>query len=274
MVKDAIKTAKYFSRKINAHKVGAYSAEGAFFMMFSIFPFIILLLSMVRFLPFDQEQITAFTAGIMPDEVDNFFSGLVREITDNTSNTITLVSAGVLLWSASKGVYSIIGGLNSVFEEREARHFAKVRLLSIIYTLSFIVIIALTFVLLVFGNRIADIYERTLTSDSPLFFVLMSLRYLIGFCLLVMFFSTIYTALPSGKQRFLRQLPGAMVASVGWVAFSVFFSFYIDNFSNYTTLYGSLTAVILLMLWLYSCMYILFFGAEINLYYKRKILGE
>ena len=65
--------------------------------------------------------------------------------------------------------------------------------------------------------------------------------------------------------------PGAMIASVGWIAYSVLFAFYIDNFSNYAPLYGSLTAVILLMLWLYSCMYILFLGAEINLYYIRKI---
>lgn len=274
MLNDILKTIRYFSRKISAHKVGAYSAEGAFFMMFSIFPFIILLLSMVRFLPFDQEQLTAFTSGIMPDEVDNFFSNLVNEIKNNSSNTVTIVSAGVLLWSASKGVFSIIGGLNSVFEEREARHFIKVRFLSLLYTLSFIVILAVTLVLLVFGNSIELLIERNFAASPATVFVILSLRYLIGFCLLVLFFSVIYTALPSGNKRFMQQLPGAILSSVGWIAFSVFFSFYIDNFANYATLYGSLTAVILLMLWLYSCMYILFFGAEINLYYKKKILKQ
>jgi membrane protein len=243
-------------------------------MMFSIFPFIILLLSMVRFLPFEQEQILSFTAGIMPDEVDNFFSGIVIELRNNTNNTITFVSAAVLLWSASKGVYSVIGGLNSVFEQREGRHFIRVRLLSILYTLAFVIIITVTLTLLVFGNRIISLTERNFSSYYALIFIVMSLRYLIGFCFLVLFFNIIYKALPSGKHRFFTQLPGAVVAAVGWIAFSVFFSFYIDNFSNYTTLYGSLTAVVLLMLWLYFCMYILFFGAEINLYYKKRILGE
>lgn len=274
MIKQLFRTIKYFTRKISAHKVGAYSAEGAFFMMFSIFPFIILLLSMVRFLPFEQEQILSFTAGIMPDEVDNFFSGIVIELRNNTNNTITFVSAAVLLWSASKGVYSVIGGLNSVFEQREGRHFIRVRLLSILYTLAFVIIITVTLTLLVFGNRIISLTERNFSSYYALIFIVMSLRYLIGFCFLVLFFNIIYKALPSGKHRFFTQLPGAVVAAVGWIAFSVFFSFYIDNFSNYTTLYGSLTAVVLLMLWLYFCMYILFFGAEINLYYKKRILGE
>ncbi|HAN21235.1 MAG: hypothetical protein A2Y15_06650 [Clostridiales bacterium GWF2_36_10] len=130
-----------------------------------------------------------------------------------------------------------------------------------------------TFVLLVFGNRIIEMTEENFPYAAVVF-IIMSLRYLIGFCLLVFFFTIIYRALPSGKQRFSHQLPGAIIASVGWIAFSLMFSFYIDNFSNYATVYGSLTAVVLLMLWLYSCMYILFFGAEINLYYYRKILGK
>lgn len=273
MVRKLFSVIKYFTRKIDAHKVGAFSAEGAFFIMISVFPFIILLLSLVRFLPFDQPQLIGFITKVMPVEVNNFFKDFIGEITTNTTNTITIVSSGGLLWAASKGVFSIIGGLNSIFEERENRSYFKVKFLSIFYTLSFVIMIAVTFVLLVFGNRIIALTEKNFPYAAVVF-IIMSLRYLIGFCLLIFFFTTIYKVLPSGKQRFSHQLPGAIVASVGWIGFSFIFSFYIDNFSNYATIYGSLTAVVLLMLWLYSCMYILFFGAEINLYYYRKILGK
>lgn len=274
MIKKIYRTIKYFSRKISAHKVGTYSAEGAFFLMLSIFPFIILLLSLVRFLPFKMEQLLSFTNRIMPDAVDILFSNFVREIKSNTNNAVTIISAFGMLWASSKGVYSVIGGLNSVFEERESRHFFKVRFLSIFYTLSFVIIILFTFLLLVFGNRILALTEKNYSAYSALIFVIMSLRYLIGFCLLVFFFTFIYKYLPCGNRKFFYQLPGSIIASVGWIAYSLIFSFYIDNFSNYSTLYGSLTAVVLLMLWLYSCMYILFFGAEINLYYQRKIVGK
>lgn len=273
MIKKIFSIIKYFSRKIDAHKMDAYSAEGAFYMVISIFPFIILLLSLVRFLPFEQNQLFNFVAGMLPDEVDKFLENFISQITTNTTNTITIISAAGLLWSASKGVYSVIGGLNSTFEERETRSYFKVKFLSLFYTLSFIVMILVTLIFIVFGNRIVALAENKFPYAAVIF-IFMSLRYLIGFCFLVFFFIIIYKFLPDGKRRFAQLLPGAIVASVGWIAFSYIFSFYIDNFSNYATIYGSLTAVVLLMLWLYSCMYILFFGGELNLYYMRKILGK
>lgn len=271
MFKKLISLIKYFARKIDAHKMGAYSAEGAFYMTISIFPFIILLLSLVRFLPFEHEQMFNFMAGMLPDEVDKFLEDFIDGITTNTSNTITIISAAGLLWSSSKGVYSVIGGLNSINEVRETRNYFKVKFLSLFYTLSFILTIVITFVLLVFGNRIV-VFAESKFPYTAVIFILMSLRYLIGFCLLILFFSFIYKFLPAKKQRFSKQMPGAIVASVGWIAFSIIFSFYIDNFSSYATVYGSLTAVVLLMLWLYSCMSILFLGGEINLYYFKKIV--
>lgn len=273
MIKKIINIIKYFARKIDAHKVGAYSAEGAFYMTISIFPFIILLLSLVRFLPFEHAQMFFFMSDLLPDEVDKFLGDFIKNITAITSNTITIISAAGLLWSASKGVYSVIGGLNSINEIRETRNYFKVKFLSLFYTLSFVLIILITFILLVFGNRIVAFAESKFPYTAVIF-ILMSLRYLIGFCLLVFFFSYIYKFLPAKKHRFSSQMPGAIVASVGWIAFSIIFSFYIDNFSDYATIYGSLTAIVLLMLWLYSCMYILFIGGEINLYYSRKILNN
>jgi len=274
MIKKLFNTFKYFSRKISAHKVGAYSAQCAFFLMLSIFPFIILLLSLVRFLPFSHEEILGYTEEIMPSAINSLISDFVKEIRTSSNNAITVISAGTTLWAASKGIYSIIGGLNSVFEERESRHFIKVRFLALFYTLSFIIMILLTFVMLVLGKSIVEWTQNNFPSFYALIFAIIFLRFFIGFCVLVLFFTTIYDTLASGKRKFFNQLPGAIVAAAGWIAYSLLFSFYIDNFSNYTTIYGSLTAVVLLMLWLYSCMYILFFGAEINLYYQRKVLGK
>lgn len=270
MFRKIYSTIKYFSRKMSAHKIGAYSAEGAFYIILSIFPFIILLLSLIRFLPFRESEILNFTKGVLPAAVHDLFSKFVDDL-DSTNNAVTIISAATLLWSASKGVYSVIGGLNSVFEERETRSYFKVRFLAVFYTLSFMLTILLTFILLVLGNSIAEFIDKKFSNLSALAFFTMSFRYFIGFCLLVMFFVFIYKFLACGKRRLSDQLPGAMIASVGWIAYSMLFSFYIDNFSNYAPLYGSLTAVVLLMLWLYACMYILFLGAEINLYYARKI---
>jgi membrane protein len=271
MLKKLYRIIEYFSRKMSAHKIGAYSAEGAFYIILSVFPFIILLLSLIRFLPFNQSEILSYTKGVLPAAVSDLFGNFIHDL-QNTNNAITIISALTLLWSASKGVFSIIGGLNSVFEERETRNYFKVRFLAVFYTLSFIITLLLTFILLVLGNSIGDFIIKKYPNFSALTFFTLSFRYLIGFCLLVMFFVVVYKFLAAGKRRLMYQLPGAIIAAAGWIVYSLVFSFYIDNFSDYAPLYGSLTAVILLMLWLYSCMYILFLGAEINLFYVRKIV--
>jgi membrane protein len=99
-------------------------------------------------------------------------------------------------------------------------------------------------------------------------------RYVISFRTMLLFiltlcFAMLYTYVPEKKQQFLKQVPGAIFSTLGWIGFSFAFSIYFSNFSNYSVMYGSLTAIVLLMLWLYSCISILFFGAEINYYYSE-----
>ncbi|MDE7298682.1 MAG: YihY/virulence factor BrkB family protein [Lachnospiraceae bacterium] len=95
-----------------------------------------------------------------------------------------------------------------------------------------------------------------------------------GFSLMILFFSLMYMTVPSRKSSFFAELPGAIITSAGWLGFSYLFSFYIDNFSNYSATYGSLTAVVLCMLWFYSCMYIMFIGAEINQVLSNPVIHE
>jgi membrane protein len=104
--------------------------------------------------------------------------------------------------------------------------------------------------------------------------VIISLRTIVGLTTLLVFFLIIYIVIPNRKTKLLNELPGAMVCSAGWMGFSYAFSYYIDNFSNYASTYGSLTAVVLFMLWMYFCMYLLFIGAEVNLLFENKALMQ
>ncbi|MCR5837688.1 MAG: YihY/virulence factor BrkB family protein, partial [Lachnospiraceae bacterium] len=118
---------------------------------------------------------------------------------------------------------------------------------------------------LVFGN---SIYKSLMIRYPVLdffnrFYTLA--RYLIVFIILTLFFISIYK-MGNRLYSFTDMLPGALFTSLGWMIYSYFFSIYIDNFSNYSYIYGSLTAIIFIMLWMYFCMYIMFIGAEINLY--------
>ena len=138
------------------------------------------------------------------------------------------------------------------------------RLISLFYTLVLPVIFLLCLTVLVFGTSIFKMIERSFPIALQGAFIVMSLRSITAFSVLTLFFAFTYTFVPKRKGRFLWQLPGSALASIGWIAFSQLFAFYYENIANYSYLYGSLSTLVFFMLWLFFCIYILFVGAEIN----------
>lgn len=256
---------RYFARKMNAHRVGACAAQVAYFMMFATVPLLILVFSMTRLFSLSAEEFFGIFSRMFPSLVGGMFDELVQSIFESSSSVMASFSALVVIWSSSKGVYYIIGGLNSVFEIKESRSLVRLRILSVAYTLAFILILVATLLLMVFGGFIAELVMSRFPAMEGIISLLSSLRFVIGLLLLTFFFALLFKVLPDRTTKFSAQLPGAVLAAVGWVLFSFFFSFYVNNFSNYANIYGSLAAIIVYMLWLYICMFILFFGAELNL---------
>lgn len=260
---------RYFIRKIDAHRLDAYAAQVAFFVLLAAVPLLILMFSLTSFLSISETEFLDELELIFPSLVGGLFEGLVYNVFENGSSFTTLFSIVALLWLASRAVYYIIGGLNSVFEAKETRGFIRLRALSIFYTIAFLIILVAALLLMVFGTFIADITVKQFPALSGMVDVISSMRFVIGLLLLTFFFALVFKVLPNRKTSFSSQLPGAVIAAVGWVLFSFIFSFYVDNFSNYANIYGSLTAIVVFMLWLYICMYILFCGAELNLLVEK-----
>lgn len=265
------KGVRYIGRKISANRMGAYSAQTAFFMFLSLIPLIMLLLTLISNFGTTSDEIMENIGDFAPSILMKFFNAYLDQIIDVGNLSLTIVSAVVLLWSASRGVFAIIGGLNSVYEVKDNRNVLLVRMLAVLYTIAFIGIVLLALLIMVFGNTIGEYIYGVFTDLKGLVYIISSLRFIIGFVLLVLFFMLVYKTLPGEKRRFAEQIPGAVISSAGWVAFSILFSFYIDNFSSYANIYGSLTIIIVLMLWLYGCMYIMFFGAQINYILMTKL---
>lgn len=255
---------RYLTRKASASKISAYSAQTAFFMFLSLVPLVMLSLSLLKQLGSSESDVASVADQFAPGVVSSFFDIYMDEIMDDSKLSLTIVSALVLLWSASKGVFAIIGGMNSVYEIKESRNYFLIRAIAMFYTVAFIVILIGALILMVFNDKFNDLLYSFFPHLTGLVYIISSLRFIIGFIALVLFFSLLYKALPSGKQRFSDQIPGAVISSAGWVGFSIIFSFFVENFSNYANIYGSLTAIIVLMLWLYICMYIMFLGAQVN----------
>jgi membrane protein len=271
MVKSTFRLIGLLSRKIRDDHVAAFSAQAAFFIIISFFPFIMLLLSIVKYFPIEEENMFRLISQAFPTTVNSLIESIISEIYRVAAST-TLISATIVstLWSAGKGFLAIMKGLNSVYEINETRHGLLLRAMAALYTLIFAIMVITTMLLFVFGNRLYFWIEQRFPVIEDTAFLIISLRTIVGLITLIIFFLIIYIVIPNRKTKLMHELPGAMICAAGWMGFSYAFSYYIDNFSNYASMYGSLTAIVLFMLWLYFCMYLLFLGAEFNLLFENK----
>ncbi len=272
-IKSAFMEGSRFVKKLGEDAVGAYAAQSAFFIILSFFPFIMLLLTLLQYLPFSQQQLSHFTLGFLPSDVDRLVQSVIGELYSKASGTVISLTAIVALWSAAKGIMALTKGFNAVYDIPETRGYFRLRLRAMLYTLAFVVILIVTLGFLVFGSSIYHWLIERIPSKLDMALRIISLRSLVGFVLLAVFFLLMYLFLPNRRSRIRDELPGAMVSAAGWLVFSYIYSYYIEHIGNFSYLYGSLTAVVLLILWLYFCMYILFFGAELNVFLKQRLGG-
>lgn len=225
-------------RRISVLRVNLYAANASFFMVLAVFPGLLLLLGLLRYTPLEVERLGELLAGFLPEALAEGAEELILLTYDNTSGLTLGLSAVTTLWSASRGIFGMITGLNAVYEVEENRSWFHVRLLSVVYTFAFLLVLLLTLIFHAFGMGLL--------------------------VLQTMIFTAMYMVLPSGQNRFLDALPGALLASSGWLVFSDLYSIYVTNFAHLSNVYGSVYAVALSMLWLYFCMDIVFYGGVLN----------
>lgn len=259
---------EHFIYKVKHDFVNAFSAQAALFIMISLFPITMTLLNLIQFIPVTKTDFLRVVLEILPVSFSSLAVSIIEDLYQKSSGTLLSLSALFTIWSASRGTLAIIYGLNAVYDIEEKRNYLILRLISCFYTIGFIVMILFTLMLLVFGNSLYSTLAVHLPVLNALAGAFISMRTLLALVVLVCFFGFIYTVLPSHQTSFFRQLPGALFSAAGWMTFSLFFSIYIDNFSDYSYMYGSLATIVLLMLWLYFCMYILFLGGEINAFFE------
>ena len=259
---------------VSSHHTGAYAAQAAYFFVLSMIPIILLLLTMVQFTSLTKDYIMNAVLQAFPTTVEGLIESIVDQVYSQ-SGTIIPITVLVALWSAGRVVLSITNGLNCVYESRETRNYIYLRIRASLYTVIFLVAIILSLVLSVFGNRIAVMLNQHFPVLLRMIDVLIRGRTLITLGILTLFWDTVYKYLPNrkniGKTTMKKQLPGAIFTACAWQVISFIFSIYLDIFTGFTTMYGSLTMIILIMLWLYMCMYVILLGGEVNALLQRAI---
>ena len=273
-LRDILEKALQIPGEITEDHVGAYAAQSAYFFMLCMIPIILLFLTMVQFTPITKADVMTAVIQVFPSSVDSMITSIVNQVY-NQSTGIIPVTLIVTLWSAGKGVLAMTTGLNCIFDCRETRNYVLLRIRATLYTIMFIVVILLLLVLSVFGNSLNLFVLEHVPFMSGIADWLIEARTIISPAVLVVFCLLIYTFLPNRKAKMLRQLPGAAFAALGWMIVSWIFSVYLDIFKGFSSMYGSLTTIVLIMLWMYFCMYSILLGGEVNvLLYQYNIFKQ
>lgn len=266
-----LKSLDGFFKRIQQDHVSAYAAQGAYFILLSFIPCLLLLVTLVRYTPITQEMILEGIFQFVPENggIRDLIAGIVQEVYTKSAAVVP-ISAVFTLWSAGKGIQALTNGLNSIYHVRETRFYLFNRLRSAFYTLMLLLALVSTLILLVFGNSIQRKLEVHIPVIARLTSMVISMRTGIALVVLAIFFLVLYKVVPNRKASFKSQIPGAVISAVAWSLFSLGFSFYLDYFDGMSNMYGSLTTIMLVMLWMYFCMCIVLIGAEINAYFEDK----
>lgn len=267
VIRKTIKLVSGFMEAMRDDHVGAYAAQTAYFIMLSFFPFVILLVSLIRYTSITPADVYRAAQGIFPDSMDTFILSLINEVYSKTAVTVS-VSAIVAAWSAGKGFLALMRGMNTIYNVEERRNYVILRLRSALYTVIFVIAIILSLVVLVFGNSIHEAAMEHYPFISVITGMVVRLKGIVGILFLSAVFMVMYRFVPNRKARLFSQAPGAVFSAVCWYVFSIVFSLYVEYSPGLSNIYGSLTTIVLVMLWLYACMYIILLGAEINSYFE------
>jgi membrane protein len=251
-------------RETNEDKILGHAAELAYYFLLALFPMLIFLTSLVGFLPSLREAIFTALARFVPGDAMRLMSDTLSDATRHRGGG--LISFGVLgaLWAASGGVAAVMGTLNAAYDAREERSIWKVRLIAVCLTITLALLVVGGTALVMFGDRLAAWLSAQLGMGTALTVVWSAVHYLGGGALLFLGLELIYYFGPNVEQGWKWVTPGAVFAVVSMVVASLLFSLYLRFAPDYSATYGSLGAVVVLMLWLYLMGAVILIGGEIN----------
>ncbi|MGE7765248.1 YihY/virulence factor BrkB family protein [Peribacillus sp. NPDC096540] len=266
----SIKFSKQLIKEIKEDRVTGLAAEQAYYYLLALFPLLILLLSILPYLNIDIQTAMDTTKTFMPAEtVEVIEENIINILSERNGGLLTFGFLGTL-WSASNGMNAFIHSMNIAYDVEETRNFIKARFISIILTLGLVVAFIVMLGLPVFGKVIIDLLQQVISLPEEMQSLFSLLRWGIAVVVISLVLTFLYHFAPNKSFPIKHVIPGAVTATVLWLGISLGFSFYVSNFANYSSTYGSLGGVIILMLWLYLSGLIFVIGGEINAILHRQ----
>ncbi|MBO4213909.1 MAG: YihY/virulence factor BrkB family protein [Lachnospiraceae bacterium] len=277
-MKSIIRFIKKILGELRNDRVGAYAAQTAFFLFLSVIPYFIFLITLVKFTPLTENSVTRYIENYMPEYIAPVLVPIINEIYASAVSVMTISIIGAI-WASAKGIHSMTDGLNSVYGYHEKRNFFILRFRAILYTFIFTILTMLGIISAMYGRRVKKLIRENVsffdnvTLRFKLFKTALDFRYILFFIILSIIFVLILKFLPSRKRKFKYMVVPAILAALCWTLLSWGISVYINYFGGFS-MYGSMMALMLAIIWIYFGMYILFIAAELDSMYSERIFLE
>lgn len=262
--------AVHLLRHVRGLDIPLYAANAGFFIVLSVFPALVLILSLLRYTGLQVSSLVELLSSFLPEPLMPTVEELVLNTYENSTGALVGISAVTAIWSASKGVYGLLTGLNRVYGVEEDRGWLYTRLISVLYTFVFLGLLPLTLVVHVFGGTLLELVPITRYRLLRFLSGIGKFQFLLLLPVQTGVFMLLFAFLPNGRNKLRDTVPGAVLASLGWMVLSELFSVYVVNFASLSSIYGSVYTLALVMLWLYLCMSLIFYSAAWNQYLEER----
>ena len=265
MKENILEKTKDILKNMSKDHISESAAQCAYYVILSFIPFLILLLTLIQYTHIDSEELLEILTNIIPSNMNGFVIGIVREVYSKSLGTIS-ISIIFTLISAGKGLFALTKELHTIYNSssQNKKSWIYLKIASVIETIIFIVLLVIGMVLLVFGKTIVSTAKEHFGLFEN-YSIISSIVYQFLFILIAfIIFLFMYKFMSRHKLRLKSQIKGAIFSSLLLNIVSFVFSRYLNIFKGFSSTYGSLTTLMLIMMWTYTCFYVIFLGAEIN----------
>jgi membrane protein len=261
---------KMLWHRIDEDDLPGLSAQMAYYFLLSMFPLLIFLFSLLPYLPIQHQDLLGVIKGFAPAEVLDLIEKNLHDIMNHRHGGLLSFSIIGTIWSSSNGISAVVKAFNKAYNVKETRSFFVSSGMSVLLTFGMILVFVIVIVIPIFGKEIGVYLFSKMGFKVQFLEFWAALRWLISAVMLFLLFTGLYWIAPNTRLRCRSAFAGAAFSTVGWIVSSVALSFYVDNFSTFSLTYGSIGAIIVLMLWLYITAFIIVLGGEINAFYSER----
>lgn len=259
------------SENMKRDHISESAAQCAYYTILSFIPFVILLITLIQYTGIAPQTLFDAISKVIPSSMSEMVLGIVQEVYSKSLGTIS-ISIIFTLWSAGKGFYALTTGLQTVYKTKSQKisSYIYIRIKVLLETILFIIMIVLGLTILVFGNGVIDIIKSNFGALEN-YNLISSIMTQLGFIIITfLVFLLLYKFMPKHKVSIKSQMYGALFGAISLNVISFVFSRYLTIFKGFSITYGSLTTLMLVMMWTYSCFYTVFLGAELNKFMNKK----